>query len=116
MIVHVVLRDKPRAVAWSSRLSWPAATSASPISLTLAAWRAFRPEIEVMREDRRHAVGSSCYCLPKACSHMPACDDIQRQIAGARPYDSERLASAFRFLPMASQNEQRPRLREWRLV
>ena len=49
MIVHAVLRDKPRAAAWSSRLSYPTATSASPISLILIAWRAFRSDIEVMR-------------------------------------------------------------------
>src|SRR6188508_446744 len=95
MIVHVVLRDKPSAVAWASRLSYPAVTSASPISLTLAAWRVFRSEIEVMGGDRRHVAGASCDCLPKACSYTPACDDIQRQIAVARPYDSQRFAIAF---------------------
>ena len=107
MIVHVVLRDRPSAAAWASRLSYPAVTSASPISLTLAAWRAFRSEIKVMWLPNsckgrawllceRSFVGGGkigatfwqrlvivCQRLVRTCqSEM----NLQEQIAGARPY------------------------------
>ena len=40
-IVHVVLRESPSALAFSSSPRYPSAMSASPICLILADWRAF---------------------------------------------------------------------------
>jgi hypothetical protein len=92
MMVQVVLRDKPSAAAWSSRLVHPSATRASRISRIFAAWRAFRPEIEVTTWRRR-----SGGCMASA-SHLAACSRCSEQVLmnsvlhfGAAPCSSEQF-------------------------
>ena len=97
MIVHVVLRDKPRTAAWSSRLSYPAATSASPISLI---WPlgCLQSEIEVMgpKSPNNHVRGRST-----AYSADPP--DVPRGGTGTMTNANEGglIASAWPSLPLS---------------